>query len=167
MMTTISPHELNENIFRLIGNDWMLITAGNTNQYNTMTASWGGFGVLWNKPVAYIFIRPQRFTYQFVEDNRMFTLSFFDEKYRDALKFCGTKSGRNHNKTKETGLTPVPINGNVGFAESRLIIECTKLYSQNFERNNFVNPDIIDQNYPTSDFHKMYVGEIVNILVNS
>lgn len=164
-MTSISPFELNDNIFKLIDKVWMLVTAGTTQNYNTMTASWGGFGILWNKPVSFIFIRPQRHTYQFVESNPNFTLCFFNEKYREALKFCGTKSGRNIDKAKETGLTPININGSVAFKEARIIIECTKLYSQNLEANSFVYGDIITNNYPTSDFHRMYIGEINRVNV--
>ena len=82
-LTKISEEELKDNVFRLVGADWMLITAGDVNAYNTMTASWGAMGVLWNKNVCFCFIRPTRHTRLFVEKNKMFTLSFFDEKYAD------------------------------------------------------------------------------------
>lgn len=157
-----SPSDLNENVFKLLDKDWMLITAGEAENYNTMTASWGGFGVLWNKPVAFIFIRPQRHTFSFTERCNSFTLSFFDERYREALNFCGSKSGRDYDKAKETGLTPLSVNKNVAFAESRLILECTKLYLQDINPEGFIDKELIAKIYPSSDFHRMYVGEIVN-----
>jgi len=101
----IDPNDFSGNIIQKIGFDWMLITAGNPEKFNTMTASWGGMGFLWNKPVAFIFIRPQRFTYEFAELNEYYTLHFFEEKYREILNFCGSKSGRDVDKIAKTGLT--------------------------------------------------------------
>ena len=105
-MREIKATEIKENAIKLIGKDWALITAGDESGYNTMTASWGGLGQLWNKDVCFIFIRPQRYTYEFIEKNELFTMSFYPEEYRKALSFCGTKSGRDYDKAKETGLTP-------------------------------------------------------------
>ena len=98
--------EINENAVKLIGKEWMLITAGNMENYNTMTASWGNIGFLWGKPVATIYVRPQRYTLEYIEREECFTLSFFPEQYRKALNICGTKSGRDTDKVKEAGLTP-------------------------------------------------------------
>ncbi len=158
----IKPEDLNENPFRLIGSDWMLITAGKMSSFNTMTASWGGFGVLWHKNVCYIFIRPTRFTYEFAEKGDAFTLSFFDESYRDALKICGSRSGRDTDKVSEAGLSPVETpGGSVSFNEARLIVECRKIYSQDIKPEFFLDPGI-DKNYPNKDYHRMYVGEILS-----
>jgi flavin reductase (DIM6/NTAB) family NADH-FMN oxidoreductase RutF len=162
----IDPKEINENIFNLIGKDWMLITAGNIESFNTMTASWGGFGILWNKSVAYIFIRPQRFTYSFTEKFDQFTLCFFNDKYRDILKFCGTKSGRDTDKIKETGLLPKETElGNIYFKQSKLIIECKKLYFDDLKPENFIDKSI-EKNYPKQDYHRLYIGEIINCFKN-
>ena len=90
--TRISAEEIDQNIIKLIGKDWMLITAGGMDSYNTMTASWGQMGVLWNLPVAICFIRPQRYTYAFTEKEEYYTLTFFEKEYRPALNFCGSKS---------------------------------------------------------------------------
>ena len=125
-----------------------------------MTASWGGLGILWNKPVAFIFIRPQRHTLQFVEAHDTFTLSFLGMGYRDALNLCGTVSGRDCNKIAEAGLTPMAIGSSVAFAEARMVMECTKLYAQNLESACFVGKALIQKVYPTSDFHRMFIGEI-------
>ena len=155
----VTPENLTENTFELIGKDWMLITAGDEKNYNTMTASWGGMGVLWNEPVSFIFIRPQRYTFEFTEKNGLFTLSFFDETYRSALRFCGSKSGRDCDKAAETGLTPAHEDGLTYFAEAKLVIVCEKLYAQDLSAESF-----IDKNYPNNDFHRMYVGKIVKCL---
>ena len=95
-----------EDVFRLIGKEWMLITAGNIQHFNTMTASWGGLGWLWNKPVAFIFVRPERYTYEFIESGGRITLSFLPEAFKPVLNLCGSKSGREIDKIKETGLLP-------------------------------------------------------------
>lgn len=154
------PEKIAENAIDLIGKQWMLITAGSLSSYNTMTASWGGMGMLWNKPVVFIFIRPQRFTYGFVESNDFFTCSFFSHKYRKALNFCGSHSGRDYDKAAETGLSPVATeSGSVAFAEANLIIECRKIYFHDLNPEAFLSPDII-KNYPAKDFHRMYIGEI-------
>ncbi len=162
---TIEPERLDENVFTLLGSDWMLITAGDIKSYNTMTASWGGMGVLWHRNVCYIVIRPQRYTFSYLEKNDYFTLSFFHEKYRDVLKFCGARSGRDVSKAVETGITPIATaHGAVFFSEARLVIECRKIYYQDIEPNNFIDPTIID-NYPQKDYHRMYVGEIVRVMI--
>jgi flavin reductase (DIM6/NTAB) family NADH-FMN oxidoreductase RutF len=161
----ILPQQLDENVFKLIGTDWMLITAGGMDSSNTMTASWGGLGVLWNKNVCFCVIRPQRYTYEFMEKSQYFTLSFFDSDYRKALELCGTKSGRDIDKYKETGLTPVRSGcGTVYFQEARIVLECRKMYFQDIDPANFVDRTIED-NYPGNDYHRMYIGEIVKCMV--
>lgn len=163
--TEILPEQLDENAIKLIGSEWMLITAGRMDSFNTMTASWGGLGVLWNKPVCYTVIRPQRYTYEFMEQSAYFTLSFFDLDYRKALELCGTKSGRDVDKVKETGLTPVRSGcGAVYFDEARIVMECRKIYIQDIDPEGFIDPTIAE-NYPDKDYHRMYVGEIMKCWV--
>lgn len=160
----IAPESIDDNIFKLIGTDWMLVTAGERNKFNMMTASWGGIGVMWGKKIAWCVIRPHRYTYEFVERANIFTLSFFDEKYRNLLNLCGSKSGRDVDKVKATGLTPVVGSSNgVYFAEARLVIECRKIYFQDIDPKNFIDPSI-SANYPEKDYHRMYVGEIVTCM---
>ncbi len=162
--TEISPLELNESAFRLIGKEWMLITAGTIGNWNTMTASWGGMGELWFKPVVFTFIRPQRYTREFVEREEVFTLSFFDESQRKTLNFCGANSGRDCDKAGETGLTPIATDGgSVTFEEARLVLECRKMYFQDLNPDHFLVPEI-EANYPNKDYHRMYVGEVLRVL---
>lgn len=158
-------YQIKENPFKLIADDWFLITAGPLKSYNTMTASWGCMGELWHKKVCFCFVRPQRHTYKFTEENSSFTLSFFDEKYREALTICGTESGRNIDKAAKAGITPVEgISGSVYFEEAKLVLECKKLYFDDLKPENFIDPDIIKE-YPKEDYHRMYIGEIVNCLM--
>ncbi|MBW6490956.1 MAG: flavin reductase [Lentimicrobium sp.] len=147
---------------RKIGFEWMLITAGTKEKCNTMTASWGGTGFLWNKPVAFIFVRPQRFTFQFLEENSLFTCSFFSNEYRKALNFCGEHSGRDVNKFKETGLNIIETpEGAITFEESELFLVCRKLYFQDIRPEGFLDAALL-KHYPAKDYHRLYIGEIIS-----
>lgn len=161
----INPFEIHDNVFRLLDKDWMLVTAGTPEDYNTMTASWGHLGIMWNLPVAIAWIRPQRHTFGFANRFDHYTLCFFTERYRPALQFCGTRSGRDHDKAAETGLTPLSTGrGNVYFEEARLVLECRKIYQDDLKKGNFLVPEIAGKNYPKNDFHRFYMGEIVSAL---
>ncbi len=160
----IAPDAITDNVFQLIGQDWMLVTAGTPDDFNTMTASWGGLGELWNRRVAFAFVRPQRYTFEFMERAPSFTLSFFAETHRDALKFCGTHSGRKVDKMAETGLIPVPTPlDSVAFAQARLVLVCRKLYAQDIAGEHFIVPEVREEVYPAADYHRLYIGEIVEV----
>ena len=163
----ISPADLPDNFFSRIGDDWMLITAQNSQgEVNTMTASWGCAGILWNKPVAICFIRPQRYTYGIVEDAETLTLSFFAEgQYRDALRYCGTKSGRDGDKFAATGLTVDHAeNGAPYVDEANLVLVCRKLYADDLKENCFIDPEML-KHYAARDYHRFYICEIAEVLV--
>ena len=157
---------LEGNLFSMLDDEWMLITAGTKKSFNTMTASWGGFGILWNKPAAFIFIRPQRHTLGFVDREDFFTLSFFEEKYRDILSFCGSRSGREVDKVAETGLVPLETrNGAIYFEQAKLILECSKLYRDKIRPENFMVRELEKNIYRQKDYHFVYVAEIVACMV--
>ncbi|MBE6885811.1 MAG: flavin reductase [Oscillospiraceae bacterium] len=160
----ILPEELGDNPFSLIGKDWLLLTAGAPEDHNTMTVSWAGMGVLWNKNVCTAYVRPQRHTFGFMEREEYFTLSAYPEEYREALRVCGTKSGREINKAAETGLTPFDAGGATAFEEARLVLLCRKLYAQDLRPECIVDP-AVDTHYPQKDYHRMYIGEILRVLV--
>lgn len=160
----ISVSDVKFNPFTAISKEWMLITAGTKENHNTMTASWGGVGFLWNKPVTTIYVRPQRYTLQFVEENDYYSLCFFDEKYRDALKFCGTKSGRDFNKDKEIGFTAICDREAPYYEQAKLVFICKKLYKQDMTEESFTNTEPLEKNYPTRDLHRIFIGEIVTVL---
>lgn len=160
----INTGDIIDNPFKLIGTDNMLITAGTKDSFNTMTAGWGSMGILWKMQVAICFVRPTRYTYRFMEKNKYFTLCFFDEKYRDILNFCGTKSGRDFDKIKETGLKPLETEiGNIYFEQARLVIECKKIYFDDIKPEHFLESKI-HNNYPEKDYHRLYVGEIITCM---
>lgn len=160
----ISVKELAENPIKLFDDDWSLITSGDKNGYNTMTASWGGIGELWSRDVCFIFIRPQRYTFEFVEKNDLFTVSFYPKEYHKALSFCGSHSGRDCDKANETGLTPLFVDGSTAFEEAKIILVCKKIACQEMNPEGFLDPSI-EKNYAAGDYHKIYVGEIVSCYV--
>lgn len=159
----IMPSEMGGDVFSRIGKQWMLVSAGNESGMNMMTASWGALGVLWNKPVSTIYIRPSRHTMSFIENEDTYALCFFPEDYREALTFCGRRSGRDVDKVKETGLTPCFDHGAPYFEEAELVLICRKLYAQDMDPEKFLD-DTIEGNYNGTDYHRIYVGEIVTVL---
>lgn len=160
-MIRINPEEITGSVFDRIGKQWMLVTTEREGKVNAMTASWGGFGVLWNKPVAFVFVRPQRYTFELIENSGLFTLSFLPESLRAAYQLCGTKSGRELDKLAASGLTARRFEGAPAIEQAELAVCCKKLYSQFLTEDSFVDGDIPPQVYPGGDFHKMYVGEII------
>lgn len=165
MRKLIKPEELNENVFSLIGKEWMLVLAGNADKANAMTASWGGLGVMWGKNVAYVVIRPQRYTKEFIDVDEHFTLNFFGEEKRDVLNYMGTVSGRTENKMSKCGLKTKLVDGVPAFEESRLVMVCRKMFAQPFEEKNFIDTDVIEKWYPEKDYHTLYIAEIEKVYI--
>jgi flavin reductase (DIM6/NTAB) family NADH-FMN oxidoreductase RutF len=165
LFKTLKLKSLGSNLFSMLDDDWMLVTAGKINSFNTMTASWGGFGILWSRPVAFVFIRPQRYTLGFIENEEYFTLSFFNEEFRSILNFCGSHSGRDVDKIAECSLKPLETgNGAIFFEQAQLIMECRKLYSDQIKPGNFSIQDIEKKVYRHKDYHFFYIAEIVTCM---
>lgn len=159
----IAPDKIPGNIIKMLSEDWMLVTAGNDQKFNMMTASWGGLGHLYNKPVAFCFINPSRYTHQLLDNGDTYTLTFYTETYRDALKYCGSHSGKDGDKVKATGLTPITTpNGSKAFGEAWLIIECRKMISQPIYPNGMHDAKL-KQEWEGKQTHTMYIGEIINV----
>jgi len=157
----ILPSEL-DGVFETVGKGWFLLGAGSAADHNMMTCSWGGLGVLWNKDVSFIFVRPTRHTFGYVENELKYSICLFDEEYRDALNFCGTHSGRDCDKAQEAGLTPIDIDGTVAFAEAKTVLICEKVYFDDIKPEQFLEYNL-RKHYPKSDYHRMYVGEIKSV----
>ena len=156
---------LNDNVFETIGKEWILVAAGNKDKFNMMTASWGCLGWLWNKPVAVIFIRPERYTHGLIEENEYLTLSFLgkNEEARKIYNFCGSKSGRDFDKAKEAHLTPVATeNGCVTFDEARLTLTCRKLYKTQIRPEEMLDKSIEQWYGEKGGLHDVYVVEILD-----
>ena len=169
-MKEISVSELRMNPMTMIAGEWMLITAGNAQRgYNSMTASWGHLGSIWGHggglPTAVVYLRPQRYTKEFVDREELFTLTFFPEEYKKALGYLGSHSGRDGDKVAAAGLTPVFEGEYTTFREAKLTLVCRKLYRGKIEADGFVDRSIIADHYPNSDFHDFYIGQIVKVFV--
>lgn len=180
-MKQIDVKELKDNFFETIGKEWMLVTAGDAEHFNMMTASWGGIGWLWNKPVAFVFIRPERYTYEFAEQSDLLTLSFLgtSKDARQIYQICGTKSGRDMDKVAACGLTIEPTEqGAVAYSQARLTLVGRKLYADDLQSECFIDKQLLDRWYTVSEaakqrdsgiingLHKMYVVEIIDAYVN-
>lgn len=159
----IKPEQLDKNIFHLLNDEWMLITAQKDNIVNTMTASWGGFGILWNKRVSNVVIRPQRYTKEFIDGSSTFSLCFFDKEYKKTLAYLGSVSGKDENKIEKSNLTINHIKDTPYFEEASMVIICKKLYAQELKPECFIEKEVDSNTYPDKDYHTMYISEILKI----
>ena len=162
MFKEITAKEIKDNIIKSISDEWMLISAGDENDYNMMTASWGFAGEMWGADSVVAMVRPQRYTMEFVEKNDYFTLSFYGDN-KQIHKICGSMSGRDVDKTELTGLTPIFENGAVYFEEARLVLICKKQYVQGLCEECFVDKEPLKW-YENKDFHNMIIGKIEKVL---
>jgi len=168
----IEWRSIKENFSERLADEWMLISPGTPGRWNTMTASWGGFGHVWSMDVAFVFVRPSRHSFGFMEKEEGFTLSFFGEGGNKALEICGALSGRDTDKANAAGLRPIAfppaVEGSraagaperVGFEEARLVISCRKVFAQDLAKSSFVDPSILPRQYARGDLHRLYVGAI-------
>lgn len=165
-MKSIKPEELQKNVFSMIGKEWLLVTAEKEGKVNTMTASWGGLGVMWGKNVAFIVLRPQRYTKEFVDAGEGFSLSVLDDGYRKTLNYLGTVSGRDEDKIAKSGLTVEHEEGIPYFTEANTVLVCRKLYAQPYDPSCFIDKSCDERWYPEKDYHTMYIAEVEKVLVN-
>ena len=165
MLKEISIETLQFNPFTMIGDEKMLISAGDRKKFNTMTASWGALGQIWGQRSATVYVRPQRYTREFLDACQLFTLSFFSPDCSKILELCGSKSGRDTDKVAEAGLTPYFVEGTVAFEQAVLVLVCRKLYRMPFTEDGFVVPEVAPEFYPGKDFHIMYTGAVLKVLV--
>ena len=166
-MHTFQPYPidlLEFNPFTKIGKEWALVTAGSKSKYNTMTISWGGVGVIWNKNVIYIFIRDSRYTKEFLDKGDFFSLAFLSEDYRSALSYCGAHSGRDENKFEKAGLTPAFRHSIPYPDEANFVLLCRKMAATPITADSFTDKNIAPNFYKDGDFHTMYIGEIIEVM---
>lgn len=135
-------------------------------QVNTMTAAWGGFGHVWNHNVATVYIRPQRYTKEFVDASETFSIAVFPEEYHEKLIYLGRTSGRDEDKITKAGLTVEYYEGIPYFAEAKQVFIVRKLYAQELEEKNFIDDSVVDKVYPEKDFHTLYIGSVQQVLVS-
>ena len=169
-MKSIKANELSESVIDLIGKEWMLVSAADERGFNTMTASWGMVGYMFNRNVVMIVVRPERYTHTFIENSERFTLSILEsgEQNRKALMHLGKVSGRDCDKVAEAGLHPMQTQGgNPTFEEARIVIECRKIYSQMMSDESFIDKSILEKWYGDGhgNLHHIYIAEIESVLV--
>ena len=164
-MKEIDIRNFDKSAVKMISDEWALLTAGDENGWNTMTVSWGGIGEVWGKDAVFVFVRPQRYTKEFIDKEGRFTLSFFGGEYKKEMGFCGKYSGRDYDKAKETGLNPVFAEDTVYIEQAECVIVCKTMYVGEFDKDKFVDKKIIEDCYENNDFHAVYVAEIEKVLV--
>ena len=165
MFKEIKATEIKDNAVDLIRNQWGIITAGNKDSFNGMTVSWGAIGELWGRDMLTAYIRPQRYTKEFLDSNEYFSFSVYPNELKRIHGVFGSMSGRDVDKTKETGLTPVFSEAAPYYDEAKLVIICRKAAVGKFDSEQFCDENIIDECYPDNDFHYIYYGEIIKVLV--
>lgn len=150
-------------IFMKFDKEWALLTAGSLDDHNAMTISWGGMGTLWHKPVVTVYVKPVRHTYEYMEKNDYFTVSFYPERYRKALMLMGSKTGRDCDKDKEAGLTAETVGESVTYKEAEITLLCRKIYFNDLDTAN-MSADVVRANYTAEAPHRMYLGEVIGII---
>lgn len=167
MFNQVEFTDVKNNVVDLLKNRWGLITAGDENSFNTMTVSWGAIGELWGKDMATVYIRPQRYTEEFLNSNEYFTLSFYPEDMKKSIHgICGSKSGREVDKVKETGLVPCFDENAPYFEQAEIVLVCRKVAKANFEPSQFIDSEMIEKWYEAKDYHYIYYGEIEKVLIS-
>lgn len=149
--------------FYTLDKEWALLSVGNKEKFNMMTVSWGGFGTIWGRPVVSVYVRKSRYTYEFMEENDYFTLSFYEEKYKKDLGILGSKSGRNINKKSLVSLHEEEVGNSISFKEANLTLVCKKIYYDDLKKEN-MKPEIQEQFYKKDEIHRMYIGEVIDII---
>ncbi|MBP5555706.1 MAG: flavin reductase [Lachnospiraceae bacterium] len=155
--------EFTTDVLSVFDKKWALLTAGDSTKFNTMTISWGGLGTIWGKPVATVYVRTSRYTYDFMDSNEFFTVSFYPEEYKQILGVLGSKSGRDMDKMKDSGLTPVSAGKSMSFKEAEITLVCKKMFKQELDVAN-MPADVAKAMYEGQAPHDMFIGEIVDII---
>lgn len=170
LFTEISPEQISESVFKLVGKDYTVITSGSEQKYNSMVASDGGMGLLLGKPVTWCCLRANRYTLEFIRSTKTYTMTYFDDQYKDQFLLFGKKTGRNSNKMQESTLTAIatPL-GNISYKEAKLIIECSLTEITTVNPEDFYNDDnkkfIVDAQKEVGDYHKIVIGNITKVWV--
>lgn len=160
----IKIEDLDLNVFTSLAKDYALVSAGDKEKYNTMTVSWGGLGVLWGEPVATIYIRPTRYTKEFIDRHDRFTLTFFNG-YKKELGVLGSVSGRDRDKIKEVDFHVTFLNETPTFQEGKIVFVCKKLYYDTIKPELFFDDTLDTKWYPLKDYHTLYMAKIEHVYV--
>ena len=164
----IDAAEFAPEIFRDFVGKNALLTAGSREGYNTMTIGWGQLGTIWNEPVCTVYVRPERYTYEFMEKSDRFTVSLIPAGRRDIARICGSKSGRDTDKAKECGLSVAYAADDAPYiADAEWVLVCKKLYAQDLSGANVVDGGPIERFYgKAGNWHRMYIGRVEEAYLN-
>lgn len=163
-MKTITTDDLKLSPFSGISQGWYLVCAGDEKKNNFMTAAWGFLGHMWRKDCVIVGVRPQRYTYEFMEKYDTFSVCLMDGEYKEDMAFCGSKSGRDYNKAAETGFTVEFRDGTPYVPQAKYVLICRKRYADSIKEENFTTDGFGEMFYPDGDFHKLFFGEITEAL---
>lgn len=161
----INPLDYTAKPFSDLAKNWALLSAGTEEKFNSMTVSWGATGELWGKHVVFVFVRPQRYTYEFCEQNDYMSLSIMPDGFQKQLGVFGRKSGRDCDKYAETALTPAFTDKTAYCEEAQAVFELKKVAAFDFDPDSFIDKNIVPDCYPNHDFHRVYIGEITRLLI--
>ncbi|MDR1343376.1 MAG: flavin reductase [Prevotellaceae bacterium] len=164
----IEAKDIPGDVFTHVGSDFTVITAGNPSRYNSMVASWGGWGILFGKPATWCYLRSNRYTLEMMRKEQTYTMAYFNQEYKDDIMLFGAKSGRNTDKMKESKLTSVQTpSGSMAYKEARLIIECKLFEVTTVAPDDFYTEEgrkfIVDAHAETGEYHKVVFGEIASV----
>ena len=163
----ITPTELQKSVFEAFDKDWCLLTAVHDGKINPMTVSWGGFGVMWHKPVVFVVVRPERYTHELLEKGSAFSLTVFGAEYKKMLSYCGATSGRDEDKIEKCGLTVLSKDGTPYFDEARIALICRKISRTPLSEAHFLGDDTVPKRFygAKGGYHDLYIAEIESVLV--
>ena len=160
----IGPNDFSFAPFKEIGENWGILTGQSEQGFNSMTVSWGAAGVLWGRPSVFVFVRPQRHTFGFMNAGERFSLALMPEGYHGKIAVFGSKSGRDVDKYAVSGLTAREWDGVRFCDEAETVFICRKTAAGDFTADWFVDPTIGPEDYPNKDYHRVFIGEIEMIL---
>ena len=163
----IKPEEFQAKPFELFHKEWALITAGTPEKCNSMTISWGGTGTYMSVPITNIYVRQERYTKKFFDEQDLYTVCWFPESFKKELGYMGNHSGKDEDKYEKTGLKPVQIDGTMAIEQASRIMICKKMFAGPIDPKNIFPHEnkekYFDQKNPL-DFHTMYMGQVIKIL---
>ena len=140
----------------------LLVSQGKEGFPNVMAIGWGSLGIIWRRPIFIVLVRPSRYTYKLIEETGEFTVNIVPPKLKEVVQYCGTVSGRDHNKFKEKNLTPLPSKS----VKTPIIKECILHFEcQVVNKNDLIPSELrksfVPELYPKGDFHRLYFGDIL------
>lgn len=160
-MKNININDYSCDYIKKISKDWMLVCSGNEDKSNAMTASWGGVGFMWNKPVVFVVVRPSRYTKSFIDKYNCLSLNFMSNEFREILSYFGSVSGRDCDKIKDKNLSLAYNNSIPYMKDADFVMTCKVLYKQAMNKQCLLGLDIHDKWYSADDYHELYICEIL------